>query len=492
MAESLRNAENSALTVLERWREYARETVDEILHWREYLAERIYHGGWPEVPEHHFALLTSLVCSWLTRQHPNIRLNSIQAVSAAIDWWDENHNADQIPDQRILESELRQSLIVVNSAIDAILLDSTDRSRKTPSDSRPKDVGRRLRNQKLGRELFSHGLSTHSSETDGPHYRAMLAYLRRFVGTPHERTVYDFYFDCSRPRERDLSLIDEAAAKDGLSREEYIARDVLRELQRYVRASAIHDPIEQPSPIDILSQAWESGFRLVAAELNKVFAEKSLDLQIDAPPPEPGMTFATARRRLLNLIAPLRAIEPDLLADDRLQPWSVGYVNDTNNRIVLLDADNEAASLLQSTTLLRTGREHWTLDHWREAIVDGVMENAAWWRERFERLSVKAMPTEQPIAPSITAAAYEHVTLADLSSVLGISTKTLNNIAVSQPLPEPIQPATGKAKGLFDYRKLREWIVANYPKRASLLPETYSDFKIALHTKVSTSGNTLP
>lgn len=124
----------------------------------------------------------------------------------------------------------------------------SDPSRRTPSDVRPKSIEQRLRTRKLADAMFSGGLMATGGETDGPHYLALVGFLRQFVGTPHEESIFGVYFQWSRPTEEGVALVEEAAAAEGMTCPEYIARETLNELQRYVRANAIQIPEPEGSP----------------------------------------------------------------------------------------------------------------------------------------------------------------------------------------------------------------------------------------------------
>lgn len=118
---------------------------------------------------------------------------------------------------------------------------SPDRTRRIPSDCRPQSLGQRERIRRLARTWFPNGLEP-KGEPDGPHYLAMVAFLQQFVNTPSERAVFDVYFQWSRPKPEDVPVIQQTADAEGLTLREYVARETLRELRRFVQANGVPTP----------------------------------------------------------------------------------------------------------------------------------------------------------------------------------------------------------------------------------------------------------
>lgn len=132
----------------------------------------------------------------------------------------------------------------------------TDSSRKIPSDARPDNIGKRLRILEIAK-----GIKLARPSKNGPHYKAMVDYLKRFVGTPHERAVFEVYFESSRPDPRDFPLIEAAAAKAGLDAREYIYRETLGNIKRFVRRSGIADDSRDNSAwVEAGQLAWSEKF----------------------------------------------------------------------------------------------------------------------------------------------------------------------------------------------------------------------------------------
>jgi hypothetical protein len=130
--------------------------------------------------------------------------------------------------------------------------------------------------------------------------------------------------------------------------------------------------------------AYEQGFRIIAARLNEVLKKHAPSLQINSDPPESGLTFVGAARRLHNVLMGLRPYYPDL-PDDRLLPvWSLGHINSENNppfyvgiasgwRLVGPDEIESQFRALEE-------RAGWSLDKWRTCTVEPVEQHAEQWR----------------------------------------------------------------------------------------------------------------
>src|SRR5688572_16961894 len=77
-----------------------------------------------------------------------------------------------------------------------------------------------------------------------------------------------------------------------------------------------------------VAKAWEAGFSIVATALNEVLALHSTGLSIRAAPPPLGQTLNHCRRLLLDALR--RTLTP-LSPESEIAPWSVGFINGTNN-----------------------------------------------------------------------------------------------------------------------------------------------------------------
>lgn len=114
--------------------------------------------------------------------------------------------------------------------------------RRYPSEGLPKSIAEGLRIARLAKLMFPDGLKIIGAEPHGPCYLEMLGFLRWYVGTPHERIVWDVYHEWFPQSDEDLLVIDEAAAEEGMTREEFISRATLAELRRFIRANGIPAP----------------------------------------------------------------------------------------------------------------------------------------------------------------------------------------------------------------------------------------------------------
>ncbi|HEY4313774.1 MAG TPA: hypothetical protein VGN12_30315 [Pirellulales bacterium] len=112
-----------------------------------------------------------------------------------------------------------------------------DPSRRIPSDFRRrlKSVGSNLRPKRIAKGVKF----PMPPGNDGPHRLEMTAFLKKFVGGPHERKVFNAYFDLSRSSLSDEPLIEDAAAKAGLTRDEYVCLETLDGLRRFTAESGL-------------------------------------------------------------------------------------------------------------------------------------------------------------------------------------------------------------------------------------------------------------
>ncbi len=78
---------------------------------------------------------------------------------------------------------------------------------------------------------------------DGPLYRQLIDFLRSFVGTPHEKTIWDRFHEWRGCTEDNRPVLETEATEAGLTLGEYLAQLTLEALQRY---ATLHDL--QPKP----------------------------------------------------------------------------------------------------------------------------------------------------------------------------------------------------------------------------------------------------
>ena len=112
-------------------------------------------------------------------------------------------------------------------------------------------------------EKFAKAFRIKQQEPDGPHYKALLAFLNAYVATSHERAVWNGYFDFSRPKEYEVPRIEAQAKSEGLTYQEYVSRETLRKLKHFLAAKGIPRPEElagstQPASVSCNSSVGPS------------------------------------------------------------------------------------------------------------------------------------------------------------------------------------------------------------------------------------------
>jgi hypothetical protein len=125
-----------------------------------------------------------------------------------------------------------------------------------PSDARATSIAQKIRRAKWAKALFPNGFDPKKikgSEGDGPHCAELSEFLGYYVGTPHERAVWDERYKWVAINREDMPLIEEAAAAEGITRQEYIAREALKELRFFVRSQGI--PLPPPPPTEAAAPA---------------------------------------------------------------------------------------------------------------------------------------------------------------------------------------------------------------------------------------------
>ena len=78
--------------------------------------------------------------------------------------------------------------------------------------------------------------------------------------------------------------------------------------------------------VEAALKAFDDGYRIIAGWFNEACDARKIGVQIDADPPPPGVTLGDCQRRLSNALLGIRPLRPDLLPDDQLCPWVVGYL----------------------------------------------------------------------------------------------------------------------------------------------------------------------
>jgi hypothetical protein len=123
-----------------------------------------------------------------------------------------------------------------------------DRSRRVPSERYSPTIDRKLRAKTLAQ---TGAFSLKEREPDGPHYLALVHFLKHYVRTEHERAVWERYFEFSRPRPDSAEILEEEAQRAGLSIREYVARETLKTLHAFIVAKNIPPPQNTGTETDI-------------------------------------------------------------------------------------------------------------------------------------------------------------------------------------------------------------------------------------------------
>ena len=107
------NSHQAVLGSVRSWISTGAEQVDDIATWRENPGERIWHGGWPDLPDMFFTR-TSYLCGWI-RCHLNEDPSVLVDVHEAVTAWNDDHNASRLPDQGILAAKLERAVMLLQS-----------------------------------------------------------------------------------------------------------------------------------------------------------------------------------------------------------------------------------------------------------------------------------------------------------------------------------------------------------------------------------------
>jgi len=118
-----------------------------------------------------------------------------------------------------------------------VRIDKQYRNPICPSDLVPKTIGERIRRKRL--QPLIKAWQSFKLPASGPHYNAALDFLEQFNGGPHERELWKVLRHWTRPTEAEWRDIGELAAREKLDPLEYLYRDALPELRRYVKAHGI-------------------------------------------------------------------------------------------------------------------------------------------------------------------------------------------------------------------------------------------------------------
>jgi len=142
---------------------------------------------------------------------------------------------------------------------------TADPSKRLPSECCFKSAAHRARILRIAKAIKT------PPRDFGPEYQALLDLLGFYTGTPHEKIVWPWYYEWSRPKQEDVATIEEAAAAEGMAYEEWLARDTRRELLRRARRhglplpdSKIPDPPLPCAPP--LTEAQQEIYNLICRE----------------------------------------------------------------------------------------------------------------------------------------------------------------------------------------------------------------------------------
>jgi hypothetical protein len=131
--------------------------------------------------------------------------------------------------------------------------------RKTPSECNP-TTEEQIRAKRIEKALFPEGLKLPAS---GPHWNALMDFLHFYVQTEHEQNVWHEYHRRATSL-NGLPLVEAAANAEGLSLEEYEAREHLKQLRKFCVVNKIKLPTATPAADDeayvLASTVWRDRF----------------------------------------------------------------------------------------------------------------------------------------------------------------------------------------------------------------------------------------
>lgn len=83
---------------------------------------------------------------------------------------------------------------------------------------------------------------------DGPHQKAMMAFLRPFIGTAYERRVWGYFYKLQTLSPADRELVERAAKAEGMAMAEFSSREILQQLRHFLIANEIPflEPVDTP------------------------------------------------------------------------------------------------------------------------------------------------------------------------------------------------------------------------------------------------------
>ena len=132
----------STLGVIERWKQTAADEVDGIGGWRDADPGDRLHKFWSDPVRHKdtehggtmprmFYTDTAYLLGWVASNHEKLDPTPLQDIYDAVAAWHDDHNAERVPEQRVLVRMLDRAVQVVQAMENAIRM----AARRTPSDT---------------------------------------------------------------------------------------------------------------------------------------------------------------------------------------------------------------------------------------------------------------------------------------------------------------------------------------------------------------------
>lgn len=113
--------------------------------------------------------------------------------------------------------------------------------RKYPSDIDFRPSSERAKLKHLASRMFPQGVPP---SKQGRHEKELSDFLKLFTGTPHEKAVWDKYYEWRGYPDHELPELTKIAEKEGLTVEELLAKLLLESLQRF---TAVNNLVPRPA-----------------------------------------------------------------------------------------------------------------------------------------------------------------------------------------------------------------------------------------------------
>jgi len=157
------------------------------------------------------------------------------------------------------------------------------------------------------------------------------------------------------------------------------------------------------------------GYRIIAAIWNETLATAGATVRISADPPPPGTSLDDARNALRNALVPLRPLLPELPPDEKLRPWTLGYIHPAapGKTLLYVPLVGHAAIKHDVQRAIQRLQDNWTAGDWRTYVAEAVERYQRWeWLDRIEVLGKQTRDS----SPSPAAAACRAVDRDDHQS----------------------------------------------------------------------------